>query len=154
MQKLHQHQAIINSLLAIILVLDIPFPAFAQTVSRKVEDGGTGPYPALMMTESTLPTHTVFRPKDLSAWGEDKPLPIIAWGNGACANSPWEHVNFLSEVASHGFLVVAIGPNFTAERASGLAWIDTAYNSSRCAHHRRERNRTQSLSHPAPYSIL
>jgi len=37
-------------------------------------------------------------------------LPIVAWGNGACANSPWEHVNFLSEVASHGFLIVAIGP--------------------------------------------
>ena len=33
----------------------------------------------------------------------------MVWGNGACANSPWEHVNFLSEVASHGFLVVAIG---------------------------------------------
>jgi hypothetical protein len=37
-------------------------------------------------------------------------LPIIAWGNGACANSPWEHINFLSEMASHGFLVIAIGP--------------------------------------------
>ena len=30
-------------------------------------------------------------------------------GNGACANSPWEHVNFLSEVASYGFMVIAIG---------------------------------------------
>src|SRR5690606_30904379 len=54
--------------------------------------------------------HTVFRPKDLSAFGSKTKLPIIAWGNGACANSPWEHINFLSEVSSHGFLVVAIGP--------------------------------------------
>jgi hypothetical protein len=30
-------------------------------------------------------------------------------GNGACANSPWKHINFLSEVASHGFIVIAIG---------------------------------------------
>jgi predicted alpha/beta-hydrolase family hydrolase len=52
----------------------------------------------------------VFRPKDLSALGEKLKLPLVVWGNGACANSPWEHVNFLSEVASHGFLVVAIGP--------------------------------------------
>jgi len=37
-------------------------------------------------------------------------LPVIAWGNGACANSPSGHINFLSEVASHGFLVIAIGP--------------------------------------------
>ncbi|RDV11467.1 alpha/beta hydrolase [Pontibacter diazotrophicus] len=82
----------------------------AQTASRVVEDGGTGPYSAIMLTEGTLPTHTVFRPEDLSAFGKKNKLPIIAWGNGACANSPWEHVNFLSEVSSYGFLVVAIGP--------------------------------------------
>lgn len=81
-----------------------------QSTSRTVEDGGTGPYTAIMMTESSLPTHTTFRPKDLTAFGEKNKLPIIAWGNGACANSPWEHVNFLSEVASYGFLVIAIGP--------------------------------------------
>jgi len=81
-----------------------------ETAVRTVEDGGTGPCPAVMVTDSTLATHTIFRPKDLSVFGETNKLPIIAWGNGACANSPWEHVNFLSEVASHGFLVIAIGP--------------------------------------------
>jgi hypothetical protein len=77
---------------------------------RVVEDGGTGAYPAIMYTDNSLTTHTVFRPKDLSVFGDKNKLPIIAWGNGACANSPWEHINFLSEVASHGFLVIAIGP--------------------------------------------
>lgn len=77
---------------------------------RTVEDGGTGPFKALMASDPTLATHTVFRPADLLPFGKKTKLPIIAWGNGACANSPWEHVNFLSEVASHGFLVVAIGP--------------------------------------------
>jgi len=81
-----------------------------QPSSRIVEDGGTGPYPALMISEATLPSHTVFRPKDLGPFGKNNKLPVIAWGNGACANSPWEHVNFLSEVASHGFLIIAIGP--------------------------------------------
>jgi len=84
--------------------------AAAETASRTVEDGGTGPYKALMATDSTLATHTIFRPKDLSVFDEKNKLPIVVWGNGACANSPWEHVNFLSEVASHGFLVIAIGP--------------------------------------------
>jgi len=79
-------------------------------VSRVVEDGGTGAYSAVMYTDGSLLTHTIFRPKDLSVFGEKNKLPIIAWGNGACANSPWEHINFLSEVASHGFLVIAIGP--------------------------------------------
>jgi dienelactone hydrolase len=81
-----------------------------ETASRVVEDGGTGSYKALMASDDSLPTHTVFRPKELGALGGKQKLPIVVWGNGACANSPWEHVNFLSEVASHGFLVVAIGP--------------------------------------------
>lgn len=84
------------------------FPIFAQ-VQRMVEDGGTGSFKAIMMTEPSLPTHTVFRPQELEAFGKKSKLPVIAWGNGACYNSPWEHVNFLNEVASHGFLVIAIG---------------------------------------------
>jgi hypothetical protein len=87
-----------------------PQTVVTETTSRTVEDGGTGPFKALMASDSTLPTHTVFRPQDLNAFGKKAKLPIIVWGNGACANSPWEHVNFLSEVASHGFLVIAIGP--------------------------------------------
>lgn len=90
-------------------------PVYAQQTadkptSRTIEDGGTGPYKAIMLSENTLATHTVFRPKDISGFGGKNKLPIIAWGNGACANSPWEHVNFLSEVSSYGFLVIAIGP--------------------------------------------
>ena len=81
-----------------------------ETASRTIEDGGTGPHKALMASDRTLASHTVFRPQDLAGFGPKAKLPIIAWGNGACANSPWEHVNFLSEIASHGFLVVAIGP--------------------------------------------
>lgn len=82
----------------------------AQEKSRIIEDGGTGDYPAIMLSESSLPSHTVFRPQNLDSFGGEELLPIITWGNGACANSPWEHVNFLNEVASHGFIVIAIGP--------------------------------------------
>src|SRR5690554_4742513 len=78
--------------------------------TRVVKDGGSGAYKAIMYTDGSLQTHTIFRPNELSVFGENNKLPIIAWGNGACANSPWEHINFLSEVASHGFLVIAIGP--------------------------------------------
>src|SRR5690625_7585759 len=44
----------------------------AQNDSRTVEDGGTGDYKALMISDNTLPTHTVFRPENLSAFGSDK----------------------------------------------------------------------------------
>jgi len=85
-------------------------PAGEESGERVIEDGGTGPYKAIMVGDSSLPTHTIFRPKDLSAFGSRVKLPILAWGNGGCANSPAAHQNYLSEIASHGFLIVAIGP--------------------------------------------
>lgn len=80
-----------------------------STRQKTVEDGGTGPYKAVMKEESSLPAHTVFVPQDLSVFNEQNPLPVLVWGNGACTNSPWEHYRFLNEIASHGFLVLATG---------------------------------------------
>ena len=104
-------------------------PSGSKPTSRVIEDGGTGPYKAVMISESSLPTHTVFRPSDIEAATRKAKLPIIVWGNGACANSPWEHVNFLSEVASHGFIVIAIGPmpqegERTRDRSTSSQLID------------------------------
>ena len=88
----------------------VAVPVQAQN-SRIVEEGGTGPYKAIMMEAPTLTTHTIFQPQDLSVFGEGNLLPVVVWGNGGCANSPSGHVNFLHEVASQGFLVIAIGPS-------------------------------------------
>ena len=77
--------------------------------SRIVEEGGTGPYKAIMKEEASLKEHTVFVPQDLSAFKGKKKLPVLVWGNGACTNSPWEHYKFLNEIASHGFIVLATG---------------------------------------------
>ena len=70
---------------------------------------GTGPYPAVVAGDPTLPTHTIYRPQTLDPFGAGARLPIVAWGNGGCANSSFPFRNFLLEIASHGFLVVAIG---------------------------------------------
>jgi hypothetical protein len=103
----------ISKVLVLVLAMAVfisAHPLQAQEItSRIIEDGGTGKYSAMMMADPSLPTHTIFRPKDIRDFGKKNKLPIIAWGNGACYNSPWEHVNFLNEVASHGFLVIAIG---------------------------------------------
>lgn len=85
-------------------------PIFAQTIEqREIEDGGKGAYKAIMLKDASLPTHTVFRPNDLKQKQLLKRLPLIVWGNGACMDSPWEHVNYLNEIASHGYMVIAIG---------------------------------------------
>ena len=77
--------------------------------SRIIEDGGTGDFKAIMKEEKTLPEHTVFVPQDLSKFDVRNPLPVLVWGNGACANSPFEHMNFLNEIASNGYIVLATG---------------------------------------------
>ena len=83
--------------------------ASAEPKSRIIEDGGTGAYKAIMKEETTLPEHTVILPQNLTPFGPQKKLPVLVWGNGACTNSPWEHINFLNEIASNGYIVLATG---------------------------------------------
>jgi len=101
------------------LLLSAAIPSFAQTVeSRVIENGGSGKYSAIMLKDASLPTHTLFRPKNIDKISGRKSLPLIVWGNGACFDSPWEHVNFLNEIASQGYMVIAIGviPKETGEQ--------------------------------------
>ena len=83
--------------------------AAAQPKQRVIEDGGTGPYKAIMKELDGFEAHTVIAPQDLSKFNAKNPLPVLVWGNGACNNSPFEHVKFLSEIASYGYLVLATG---------------------------------------------
>src|SRR5436190_23812787 len=61
--------------------------AATESGERTVEDGGTGPYKAVAVTNSGIVTHTIYRPKDLSAFGDKEKLPILAGGNGGCADA-------------------------------------------------------------------
>ena len=47
--------------------------------------------------DPALPGMTIYRPRELSAFGGDRRLPILLWGNGAGANTTQEHKNFLNE---------------------------------------------------------
>ena len=123
--------------LSVLALAMVCLGANAQTYAKSevVEDGGSGPYKAIMIEEPSLEAHTILRPADLSPFSESNPLPVLVWGNGACTNSPWEHVNFLSEIASHGFIVVATGyiplngeryrgPQSTSEQQiEGIDWV-------------------------------
>ena len=82
---------------------------FAQPATTVLEDGGTGPYKAVMYEVEGFAEHTIFAPKDLSAFNAKKPLPVLVWGNGGCANSPRGHEKFLNEIASYGYIVLATG---------------------------------------------
>jgi hypothetical protein len=107
------HSALVAQQSTPVLVGSVSFDAPSgqlQHLAVTVGDGGTGPYPAVLAGDTSLSTHTLYRPADLSPFDASNRLPIVAWANGACRNNSGEYRNFLTEIASHGFLVVAIGP--------------------------------------------
>jgi cellulase/cellobiase CelA1 len=79
--------------------------------------GGSGPYPADHETSAGLPGHTIYRPQTLPS----ERLPLLVWGNGGCAANGTAQVNFLREISSHGFLVIANGaPNGSGSTTSQM----------------------------------
>ena len=66
---------------------------------------GTGPMPAVAEQLASLPRHTLYRPQQLPK----SPLPIFLWGNGACRDNGLAHGAFLRQIASQGYLVIALG---------------------------------------------
>ena len=85
---------------------------FAQTEKTQViENGGTGPWKSVAVGDASLPTHTIYRPENLKAYvDENGKIPVLLYANGACANNNLEMSRLLSEVASWGYIVLAIGP--------------------------------------------
>lgn len=76
------------------------------SASCVLAQSGSGPYPANYATDPALPGHTLYYPTDVPA---DVTLPVLVWGNGACAADGLAFVNFLNEVSSHGVFVIASG---------------------------------------------
>ena len=87
------------------LCIVIASSAFLVTTLQAADPAGSGPAPATVYSDESLPTHTIYRPQNLS----DR-YPVVLWGNGSCVDSNFGYREFLAEVASHGFIVLAIGP--------------------------------------------
>lgn len=89
----------------------------------KVPDfGGSGPHKAVAVREKSLTDFVVYRPVNLDAamtvgqpgmWatGEAKKekLPVLIFCNGGCMDTSIGYENMLADIASHGYVVVAIG---------------------------------------------
>ncbi len=67
---------------------------------------GSGPRKAIMAVNSDLPAHVLYYPADVQTGAK---LPLVVWGNGACINAGNRFRSFLTEIASHGYLVAANG---------------------------------------------
>ena len=98
--------------LAFAVALATGIICFAQTEQFQViENGGTGPWKSVAIGDKSLPTHMIYRPENLKAYvAENGKIPVLLYANGACANNSLEMSRLLSEVASWGYIAIAIGP--------------------------------------------
>jgi dienelactone hydrolase len=61
--------------------------------------------------DASCPAFTIYRPQNLNDLvAKQGALPVIVYANGACFNNNVEMRLLLSEVASYGYVIAAIGP--------------------------------------------
>lgn len=96
----------------------LPLPYGVQPYFKPDVPLGSGPYKAIMATEAGLSAHVAYYPADVSALGAKK-LPVLIWGNGSCLYAGNRYRQFLTEVASHGYLVISGGPMGAVEQEVG-----------------------------------
>ena len=68
--------------------------------------GGSGKYKATSSIEPSLAKHTIYAPKSPVPGVK---LPPLTWGNSGCAADGVGFATFLTEVASHGYVIVVSG---------------------------------------------
>jgi hypothetical protein len=76
-----------------------------ETCGRDLS-GGSGPYKANLTEDASYPNHTIYAP--IVPPPADVKLPVLVWGG--CMGAGSMFANFLTEIASYGFLAIATGP--------------------------------------------
>lgn len=75
-----------------------------------IDNGGAGTYKAIAAQDVNFPEYTIYRPENLQFAASNTTLPLIIFGNGGCVNTSVPFEKFLNEIASFGYIVIAIGP--------------------------------------------
>lgn len=92
--------------------LRMALTAFSQSVYKEkvIDKGGGGPYSAIAKTEIDLPDHVIYRPRNISyASRKEGKLPVLIFANGGCNDTSITHERVLNEIASYGYVVIALG---------------------------------------------
>jgi dienelactone hydrolase len=96
----------------------LPLPYGVQPYFKPDVPLGSGPYKAIMAVEPSLPSQVAYYPANLSQL-RGRRMPVVIWGNGSCLYVGNRYRQFLTEVASHGYLVIAGGPLGAIEQEVG-----------------------------------
>jgi dienelactone hydrolase len=77
---------------------------------KTIDNGGAGTYKAIAIHDAKFPEYTIYRPENLKFAASNTTLPLIIFGNGDCINTSVPFEKFLNEIASFGYIIIAIGP--------------------------------------------
>ncbi len=86
-------------------------PSVTFTQMKVPDYGGSGRHKAVALREASLPDFVVYRPMNMDAamGRERRKLPVLVFCNGGCMDTSIGYENMLADVASHGYVVVAVG---------------------------------------------
>jgi len=103
--------------------------------SKVMDNGGSGHYKAVITDDARLPGYTIYRPVDLQIAAKvEGPLPVVLFGNGGCQRTSFGYEKFLTDIASHGYVVLAVGPwNDGTTEVEDLWKIDDATHALKIA---------------------
>lgn len=88
----------------------VTFVAMATPGKKIIDFGGSGPYKAEAVSDPSLPGFVVYRPQDISAAKKQGgKLPLLVFANGGCNDTSLPHEKMLNDLASYGYIVVALG---------------------------------------------
>jgi hypothetical protein len=104
------HRTLQSTLLLLAVWIAFPDAALTQSQAPAPRTVVPGPHAVTVESYRSLETHTAYHPTELGSWGAAKRLPIVSWGNGACARNGMAFAAFLTQIASHGYLAIAVGP--------------------------------------------
>jgi hypothetical protein len=91
----------------------------------RLTNGGSGPYKAAFVADASLPNHTIYAP--IVPPPANVKLPVIVWGNGGCMAAGTMMADFLTEISSYGYLILANGkPGVATTGSSPLAGLTNA----------------------------
>lgn len=106
-------------LLGLSLCLNTYAYDFIKVEREQQGEAFSGKYEIVIEHDQALTSHTIYRPTNLS----DGQHPVVVWGEGGCVDAGMMFPEFLSELASHGIVIVADGPpiNMAQARAARQA---------------------------------
>lgn len=93
----------------LLLAWFLPVAMQGQVKRKSIDNGGSGAYKAEAREERTFKDAVVYKPVDMKAATKEGRLPVLVWANGGCNDTSLPHERMLNEVASHGYIVIALG---------------------------------------------